>query len=82
MDVVSVEAVYAAAGAGRDVVKRTPVVPSVTLSEMLGGTIALKAENLQRTGAFKIRGAMNKLTSLGDAVLRRARRHRLVRSVA
>ncbi len=70
MDVVSVEAVYAAAGAGRDVVKRTPVVPSVTLSEMLGGTIALKAENLQRTGAFKIRGAMNKLTSLGDAVTR------------
>jgi threonine dehydratase len=70
VDVVSVEAVYAAAGAGRDVVKRTPVVPSVTLSEMLGGTIALKAENLQRTGAFKIRGAMNKLTSLGDAVTR------------
>jgi len=70
VDVVNIDAVRAAVDAGRDVVKRTPVVPSVTLSEMLGGTISLKAENLQRTGAFKIRGAMNKLASLGDAVNR------------
>ena len=68
MQEIGIEAIRAAVDAGRDVVKRTPVVPSVTLSEMLGGNVALKAENLQRTGAFKIRGAMNKLASFGDAV--------------
>ena len=70
MSEIDLDAIRATVDAGRDVVKRTPVVPSVTLSEMLGGTIALKAENLQRTGAFKIRGAMNKLASLGEAVTR------------
>lgn len=49
------------------VAKHTPVVSSGTLSTDLGGEIVLKAENLQRTGAFKIRGAMNKVASLGDA---------------
>ena len=37
-------------------VKHTPVVSSVTLSETVGGAVVLKAENLQRTGSFKIRG--------------------------
>jgi threonine dehydratase len=64
------DAIREAVDAGRDVVKRTPVVPSVTLSEMSGGHVVLKAENLQRTGSFKIRGAMNKLASLGDGVTR------------
>ncbi len=61
------EAIKAARVAGAAVVKHTPVVSSITLSGMVGGTIALKAENLQRTGAFKIRGAMNKIASLGAA---------------
>jgi len=65
---IGLDAIRAAVEAGREVVKHTPVVPSFTLSDMLGGTIALKAENLQRMGAFKIRGAMNKLASLGEAV--------------
>jgi threonine dehydratase len=47
------------------VVKDTPIVSSVTLSQRRGGEVVLKAESLQRTGAFKIRGAMNKLASLG-----------------
>lgn len=47
------------------VAKRTPVLSSLTLSAELGGNIVLKAENLQRTGAFKIRGATNKVASLG-----------------
>jgi threonine dehydratase len=67
---VGIDAIRAAVDAGRDVVERTPIVPSVTLSEMLAGHVVLKAENLQRTGSFKIRGAMNKLASLGDAVAR------------
>ena len=49
------------------VAKHTPIVPSAALSERTGGDIVLKAESLQRTGAFKIRGAMNKLASLGEA---------------
>jgi threonine dehydratase len=48
------------------VVTRTPVAPSAHLGERCGGSIVLKAENLQRTGAFKIRGVMNKLAVLGD----------------
>jgi threonine dehydratase len=56
-----------AQGAIADVAKRTPVLPSVTLSQRLEGDIALKAESLQRTGSFKIRGALNKLAALGDA---------------
>jgi threonine dehydratase len=45
----------------------TPVYGSETLSRRAGRPVWLKAENLQRTGSFKIRGAVNKLTSLGDA---------------
>jgi len=54
--------------AGAGVVKHTPVTASAALSDRTGGDIVLKAENLQRTGSFKIRGAMSKLASLGDAV--------------
>ena len=60
-------AILAARLAGVGVVKRTPITESLTLTERFGGNVVLKAENLQRTGSFKIRGAMNKLTSLGDA---------------
>ena len=49
------------------VTRHTPIVTSATLSARTGGDIVLKAENLQRTGAFKLRGAINKLASLGAA---------------
>jgi threonine dehydratase len=52
---------------GADFVLHTPNIPSAFLGEMIGGKIALKAENLQRTGSFKIRGAINKIAMLGDA---------------
>ena len=42
----------------------TPVYPSDTLSRLAGRPVQLKAENLQRTGAFKIRGAVNTIHSL------------------
>ena len=45
--------------------KHTPVTESAALTESCGGNIVLKAENLQRTGSFKIRGAMSKIDSLG-----------------
>jgi threonine dehydratase len=45
---------------------RTPVLRSRTLNEQTGGTIVLKAENLQKVGAFKARGALNALLRLDD----------------
>ena len=45
----------------------TPVHASESLSRRVGRTVCLKAENLQRTGAFKVRGAVNKLSMLDDA---------------
>ena len=49
------------------VVRVTPVYGSETLSRLAGRSVHLKAENLQRTGSFKIRGAVNKLATLGEA---------------
>jgi threonine dehydratase len=45
----------------------TPLYSSETLSRRSGRPVALKAENLQRTGSFKIRGAVNKIATLTDA---------------
>jgi threonine dehydratase len=46
------------------VVTRTPVISSSLLSERVGVSVYLKAESLQKTGSFKIRGAANKMLSL------------------
>jgi threonine dehydratase len=59
--------ISAARERGKGVVLHTPVIPSAYLSQRFGGKVVLTAENLQRTGAFKIRGAMNKLSQLGNA---------------
>ena len=64
---ISTADIQAARHAGSSVVKHTPVTASAALSDRTGGSVVLKAENMQRTGSFKIRGAMNKLASLGDA---------------
>jgi threonine dehydratase len=63
---VTADDVARARTAVADVAKRTPVLPSITLTQRCGGEVALKAESLQRTGSFKIRGALNKLATLGD----------------
>ena len=52
-------------------VRRTPTERSPALSQLAGREVYLKLENLQRTGAFKIRGALNALTRL-DATKRAA----------
>ena len=49
------------------VAHRTPVVRSRTLDERLGARVALKAEGLQRVGAFKFRGAYNAVATLAEA---------------
>jgi threonine dehydratase len=48
----------------RGIAAETPIYPSETFSRRIGREVRLKAENLQRTGAFKIRGAVNKLATL------------------
>ena len=59
-----VRAVRAAVGT---VARRTPILSTRTFSERAGGTVVLKAENLQRTGSFKVRGVAAKLAALGEA---------------
>jgi threonine dehydratase len=49
------------------VARETPVYRSETLSRLCSRPVLLKAENLQRTGAFKIRGAVATVSSLGPA---------------
>ncbi|HSD76396.1 MAG TPA: threonine/serine dehydratase, partial [Solirubrobacteraceae bacterium] len=67
---VTPAAIAAARAAIADVAKRTPVLQSLTLSDRTGADVVLKAENLQRTGSFKIRGALNKLAALGEGCAR------------
>jgi threonine dehydratase len=47
-----------------EIARSTPVYGSETLSRLAGRPVHLKAENLQRTGSFKIRGAINRLATL------------------
>lgn len=54
--------VAAAAGRLEGVAHRTPILRSRTADELLGAQLFFKCENLQRTGAFKIRGAYNALS--------------------
>ena len=50
---------------------RTPVFTSRTLDERTGARVHVKAECFQRGGAFKFRGAFNKISSLDEGALRR-----------
>jgi threonine dehydratase len=63
---VTMRDVYAAHQRMRGIAVRTPLVDSPELTERAGASVYLKLENVQRTGAFKIRGAANKLRSLSD----------------
>ncbi len=61
---VSFADVEAAARRLNGIAHRTPVLSSQQLNDAVGGTVVLKAEHLQRTGAFKFRGAYNALAQL------------------
>ena len=61
---VKFEDIEAAAERLSSVIVRTPLISSPLLDETVGGKVLLKAENLQRTGSFKIRGAYNLLCQL------------------
>ena len=62
---VSPEDIRAAAATIEGKVRRTPVLPSGELGRRAGARVMLKAESLQRTGSFKVRGAFNMLARIG-----------------
>lgn len=61
---VSIDHISLAASALEGVVIRTPLLENPDVNTVLGGRLLLKAENLQRTGAFKIRGAYHRMLGL------------------
>jgi threonine dehydratase len=63
---VTFDDVVGAAARLRGVAHRTPAVTSATLDERTGARVFVKAENLQRMGAFKFRGAYNRLAQLDE----------------
>lgn len=67
----TIEDVRAAATASVGQIVRTPTVAAGTLSDATGADVFLKLETLQRTGSFKDRGALVKLSSLSDDEARR-----------
>ena len=71
MPVIELEDVERAAERLRGVAHRTPVLTSRTLDERVGARAHLKAECFQRGGAFKFRGAYNKISSLAEDALQR-----------
>ena len=66
---VSLQDVRDAAKQIEGVAHRTPVIRSRTLDELAGAEVFLKAENLQRVGAFKFRGAYNAISRLAPEQL-------------
>jgi len=61
------EDIIAAARRIEPYVHRTPVFTSTYIDNRVGASVFLKAENLQKVGAFKARGAVNAVLSLSDA---------------
>lgn len=66
MSVVELSSIQDAAQLLRGVAVRTPLLPADWLEEMVGSPVRLKAENLQRAGAFKIRGAYTMISRLSQ----------------
>lgn len=54
-----------------EVILQTPLIYSQSFSDECGNQVYIKPENLQKTGAFKIRGAYNKISKLPDAAKRK-----------
>jgi threonine dehydratase len=64
MTLLTLDRIREAYGPLKSVVRRTPLLTSKTIDAMAGGPVHLKAENLQKTGSFKIRGAFTALSRL------------------
>ncbi|HWN54964.1 MAG TPA: threonine/serine dehydratase [Methylomirabilota bacterium] len=66
MNAITIDDVREAARRLKGHIHRTPVITSRSFDEASGHRVFFKCENLQRAGAFKIRGALNKLLTLTD----------------
>ncbi len=64
---VTLAEIEAAAERLAGIAHRTPVITCQTIDRMVGARVAFKAEQWQRVGAFKFRGAMNAVLQLDDA---------------
>ena len=71
MQIISPQLVREAADRIKPLARRTPVMTSRSIDERAGLQVFLKCENLQRSGAFKIRGASNLILSLSPGQLER-----------
>ena len=67
MNLITLDRIREAYEPLKPIVRRTPLLTSKTLDGMAGGPVHLKAENLQKTGSFKIRGAYTALSRLSPA---------------
>lgn len=63
-DTFSIADIEAAAARVAGVVRRTPLLESTRLNDLLGARLLVKAECLQHTGSFKFRGAYNRLSAM------------------
>ncbi len=63
---ISYDDILSAARQIEGVAVRTPLIESPALNARVGGRVLIKPENLQRVGAFKFRGAFNRLSRLTD----------------
>lgn len=68
---ITLDAIYRASDALSGIVMRTPLLENLDVNAQLGGRLLIKAEHMQRTGAFKIRGAYNRLRSMSADEKRR-----------
>ena len=66
VNTVTFQMIIEAARNLKNVVKETDFCYSETLSDLTGGEVYLKLENLQQSGSFKIRGAYNKILHLSE----------------
>lgn len=69
--VPSIEDVRTAHDRIKPYIHRTPVLTSTYLNELTGAELFFKCENLQKAGAFKVRGASNAVFSLTDEIAER-----------
>ncbi len=67
-ELIPIEQIRAARARAAGIVRETPVDLSATFSAMCQRQVYLKLENLQKTGSFKVRGALNKIQLLDPTV--------------
>ena len=58
--------VKAAYSRSKNIIRKTPLDHSPSLSNIIDGDVYLKLDNIQKTGSFKFRGAISKMTSLNE----------------